>query len=140
MAVLSSPQKEAYVAFRQKSVEAWKAKKSEESIQYCLKAWEAIPEPRTSFDESYQIVKNIIFLYMQTGNYVEAKKWSEILYSCDPERIDSGDRDFIAGTIAHAMKDTNEAFRFFKLAFEKSEGRIFEGEDPKYKKFFEQNS
>lgn len=64
-----------------------------------------------------------------------AKKWSEITYTCGLYRPDSGEREFFSGKVAFESGDTAAAKKYFDTANTKSKGRCFEDEDKKYLKF-----
>jgi len=104
-----------------------------ESVQLMLEAWSTLPEPKFTFDDSYRIAKRIINSYMDGQQLAEAKKWSDTLYSCDTERIDSGEREFFSGKVAYEMGDKDKAKEYFVVANQKSRGRCFIDEEKKYK-------
>jgi tetratricopeptide (TPR) repeat protein len=107
-----------------------------ESIKYLEEAWDALPDPKGIYDESYHFAMYLSETYLLVKNYERAKKWADEIYHCHLERIDSGEREFLSGKVAYAMGDLSTANRYFLVANEKSEGRCFENEDKKYLKFF----
>lgn len=102
------------------------------AIQLAEEAWSILPDPKGSYDESYHIAKDLIKLSLKESNLVNAKKWSKIIYECDLERIDSGERDFYSGVVMYEMGELDVAKKYFLSANIKSDGRCFEGEDKKY--------
>jgi hypothetical protein len=107
-----------------------------EAIKILEKAWELLPNPKVVFDDSYHIAKYIIQFCLLAKDYVKAKRWSNIIFICDLERADSGEREFLAGKVAFDSDDLDIAKEFFFIANKKSEGRCFVDEDTKYLKFF----
>lgn len=102
------------------------------SISALLAAWGQLPEPKTVYDESFHISRLLSKAWLELGNCDEARSWCGILFKCATDRLDSGERDFLAGRIALSCGDVVKARHHFQRAFQKSDGRIFEGEDPKY--------
>lgn len=63
--------------------------------------------------------------------------WSEQIFLTGFARIDSGDKEFIAGKVAFELNDLETAKEFFSIANKKSEGRCFGNpQNTKYLKFF----
>jgi tetratricopeptide (TPR) repeat protein len=97
-------------------------------------AWNTLPSPAEEYDESYLIAGYLIEMYTEHGDIESATKWAEILQRCDLERMDDGEREFIAGKVAYSAKNIDLAKEYFKTSFKKCEGRYFEGEDDIYLK------
>ncbi|PEJ59971.1 hypothetical protein CN692_04120 [Bacillus sp. AFS002410] len=110
----------------------------EDSINYLLEAWNAIPEPKGIYKDSYHFALYLSETNLLINNFIEAKKWADVIYSCGLDRIDSGEREFLSGKVAYEMGDISAARSYFDLANEKSEGRCFINEDKKYVEFFKQ--
>ncbi|PEC47442.1 hypothetical protein [Bacillus sp. AFS096315] len=110
----------------------------EDSIKYLEEAWDALPDPKGIYDDSYHFAFYLSETNLLINNFIEAKKWAEVIYSCNLDRIDSGEREFLSGKVAYEMGDISAAIRYFDLANEKSEGRCFIDEDKKYVEFFKQ--
>jgi hypothetical protein len=100
-----------------------------------LKKWDILPDKKETWDESFHIAKSLVDEYLRINNISSAKEWSEILFNCDLERIDDGEREFVAGRANFESKEFSIASKYFKIADEKSEGYAFEDEDPKYLDF-----
>ncbi|MFB7142114.1 hypothetical protein ACFCYN_20930 [Gottfriedia sp. NPDC056225] len=110
----------------------------EDSINYLLEAWNAIPEPKGIYKDSYHFALYLSETNLLINNFIEAKKWADVIYSCGLDRIDSGEREFLSGKVTYEMGDISAARSYFDLANEKSEGRCFINEDKKYVEFFKQ--
>ncbi len=106
------------------------------SVQYLEDAWGILPEPKTTFDDSFHLAKFICKGYMDLDDFAKAKKWADILLICDLERIDSGEREFWSGKVLLELKENELAFSFFKISNEKSKGRCFINQDKKYFNFY----
>ena len=137
MAVLKSPIKEKVEDLLFVKVEQEFGEENYDgAIKYLNEAWQLLPEQKGKWEESYQIAESLAILYLMKQNYTEAIKWAKILFDCDTDRIDSGEREFLVGKIRFEMGDEAGARKYFKTANVKSEGRCFEDEDTKYLKFF----
>jgi tetratricopeptide (TPR) repeat protein len=106
------------------------------SIKLLERAWDALPEPKEIYDDSFHLCKFIVETYLLIKDYNKAKVWANRIMKCDLERIDSGEREFLHGKIHFELNEFDDARKFFKIASQKSEGRCFEDEDKKYFKFF----
>lgn len=107
-----------------------------EAIDLLEKTWELFPYPKTVYDESYHVVKYTIQFCLLAKDYQKAKKWANVLFICDLERADAGEREFFGGMVAFEMGELDLAKEFFYVANNKSEGRCFDKKDTKYLKFF----
>lgn len=112
----------------------WRAGNLEEAIKKMQAAWNILPNPAEEYDESYLIAGYLIELFTEQGDTESATKWAQILQRCDVERLDDGDREFIAGKVAYSAGDIDTAKAYFKASFKKSEGKTFEGEEDIYLK------
>lgn len=74
--------------------------------------------------------------YLKILDFDNSKKWSTILFNCDKERIDDGEREFVAGRVFYEAGEREKAFEYFKTAFKKSRGHSFDNEDPEYLEFY----
>lgn len=74
---------------------------------------------------------------MIVKDYKKAKEWAERIFLTGFARIDSGDKEFIAGKVAFELGDFETVKEFFSIANHKSEGRCFGSpNNTKYLKFF----
>lgn len=90
----------------------------------CLnQAWDLLPELKNEFDDSYRIAKYIVLLSLKFKEFETASKWISILYECNKNRIDSGEREYLHGKVVLAMNNESEAKLLFRIAYQKSEGR-----------------
>jgi hypothetical protein len=107
-----------------------------ESIRLLEDAWDKLPEPKGEYSESFHIARYISETYMLINNLKQTKKWSNELFKCGLHRIDSGERELLAGKVAFELGEFEISKKYFTIANDKSEGRCFEDEDIKYVKFF----
>lgn len=101
-------------------------------IELELEKWSLLPDVKENYDESFFIAKSLVDEYTQLKNNSEAKRWIDIFFLCDKERSDDGEREFVAGKSYYEFNEYQNAYEEFKIAFQKSEGRSFQDEDPKY--------
>lgn len=107
-----------------------------ECIRLLELAWNKLPSKKVIYPESYHIAKYMIERYLLINNLDKAKKWSNKIFECNTRRIDSGEREFLAGKVAFERGKLNEAKKLFAIANKKSYGRCFKKADTKYKNFF----
>lgn len=84
------------------------------------------------YDESYWIVAFILDLSIELHDMDVANQWVDKILKCDLERQDDGDREMWVGKVLCESGKTDEAKKYFEIAFKKSEGRCFVGDDAKY--------
>lgn len=113
--------------------DCWNKKEYLEAVEHIEKAWELLPQPKEKHAESFNIADYLIALYLELKDFPNAKKWSDKIFKCDLKRIDSGERDFLAGRVEYDLGNIQEAVKHFKTANTKSDGRCFIDEDTKYK-------
>lgn len=138
MAILQSPIKEEFERLLEISNEQFNNGNYNDSILNLEKAWDIIPNPKGIYcEESYHLVKDIISTCFIINDLKKAKVWSEKIFLTGFARIDSGDKEFIAGKVAFELNDLETAKEFFSIANKKSEGRCFGNpKNTKYLKFF----
>lgn len=138
MAILQSPEKEEFESLLEKSNEQFHNGQYNDSIVSLEKAWDIIPNPKGIYcEESYHLVKDLIATCFMVNDLTKAKEWAEKIFLTGFARIDSGDKEFIAGKVAFELGDLETAKDFFTIANNKSEGRCFGNpKNTKYLKFF----
>lgn len=108
-----------------------------ESIKFLEEAWVLLPNnPKGIYDESFHIVLYITETYLLIKDTDQANKWVDRIFQCDLERIDCGEREFLAGKVAYESGDFEKAKKYFIIANEKSEGRCFTSNEGEYLRFF----
>lgn len=108
-----------------------------EAIALMEKAWNELPEPKYEKPESFLIARDLVFALNKIKKYEEALLWADKLMKSDLTRFDSGDREFMAGTVLYHLGRKDDAWQYFDVANEKSEGRCFINNNNKeYLKFF----
>ncbi|TWF33657.1 hypothetical protein FHW36_11298 [Chitinophaga polysaccharea] len=120
--------------------EAEKLYEQQDPARYVLKleeAWNVLPWPRESYEESYDIAFSIADTYFALRDYPNMLKWAKTLQHCDRDRNDEGERTFMLGKALFENGMITEATEYFATAMQASAGRVFEGEDEKYLHVFE---
>ena len=97
-----------------------------------FEAWGILPDEKYIYDESYWIVAFILDLSIELHDMDVANQWVDKILKCDLERQDDGDREMWVGKVLCESGKTDEAKKYFEIAFKKSEGRCFVGDDAKY--------
>jgi len=138
MAILQSHIKEEFESLLEKSNEEFNNGNYNDSIVLLEEAWDIIPDPKGIYcEESYHLVKDIISTCFMVNDLKKAKEWADKIFLTGFARIDSGDKEFIAGKVSFELGDLETAKDFFTIANNKSEGRCFGNpKNTKYLKFF----
>lgn len=133
--MLASPLREKVEAIMEESDNEFSNENYEKSINLLQKAWDLLPEPKEIYDDSFYIAKDMIITYLFIQDYTNGKKWADLIFKCDLERIDDGERELLAGRVAYESGDIKAAESLFLTAHQKSEGRLFENK--KYQKYLD---
>jgi len=104
----------------------------EKSFLKLSQALELIPEPKEDFGESFNVIKYIIEDYLTLKDIQNAKLWSNKIFVYGKNRVDGGEKELLMGKVLFESEEYDSALEYFSVAFKKSSGREFEGEDPKY--------
>jgi hypothetical protein len=95
--------------------------------------WESIPEPRTEVPNIYMCIEYAVALCLRAGDLDEAWRWALMGPEYNKRRQDLGEAEFLIGKVAFERGDMASAAANFSVANKKSNGRVFRGEDSKYK-------
>lgn len=108
-------------------------------IQIHENAWQEFPDPKYRYvEEGYALIQGLVFLNLKMENFVQAEKWARQLYLFDQSDF-LGTSEFALGQVLYEMERMDEAKEQFAIAMIKSEGRVFEDEDPKYLSLLQDN-
>lgn len=111
------------------------------SLELLEKAWDLLPSPKESWQESYYISQDIIHSYLQAGDLEKAIAYLPTFMRCDNKNRNYGESEFLAGKIALDRGKETEALDYFVVAGHKGGARIFNGsENKKYKDFYKNHS
>lgn len=102
--------------------------------------WNSIHEPKTDVPNSYLIIEYAVKLSMKAGDLDKAWDWASLASQFKLHRKDLGEVECLLGIVAFERGDLQKAKEQLSIAHEKSKGRIFQGEDPKYKNFLVSSS
>ena len=97
------------------------------------KLWETLPEPKAEVPNVYMLIEYAAALSMSAGDMDDAWRWALLAPKYNKRRQDLGEAEFLVGKVAFERGDTEVAAANLLVANRKSNGRIFRGEDPKYK-------
>lgn len=90
-----------------------------------FEAWGILPDEKYIYDESYWIVAFILDLSIELHDMDVANQWVDKILKCDLERQDDGDREMWVGKVLCESGKTDEAKKYFEIAFKKSRGKVF---------------
>lgn len=101
------------------------------------RAWDELPDSKNEYDESFLIIWRILNTSILVGDHARLRKWVDKIFTADPERRDTGERDMWAGRVAYVLGEFVEAKGYFEAADKKSKGRCFSlKDDRKYYNFY----
>jgi tetratricopeptide (TPR) repeat protein len=136
---LDSPLNEQMTLLEEKAFKFYLDGNYEEYEKIFLEAWELLPEPKGEWKESYSIIRDLIENYFLMGEPHKAKKWSDLMFLCNPEKNSYGERELYAGMVAYELGDFIKAREFFNIVQKESGGRLWKREGVmKYFKFFKE--
>ena len=113
------------------------AKKSSDFFgaeKYLLAMWQEFPTPKYSWDWSENYLKSLANFYLEWRNFLEAERWAQEVFKCDPLPNDPGPY-ILLGKIYMEWGKEDLARENLVKAYEMGGRRGFVGEDPKYLKF-----
>ena len=111
--------------------ESMTLEQKEKALNNIEKGWEDLPDDKYKLSESAMVAIFMLEEYLIMGKPELARKWGDVLIN-DEDRPDCGEKELIKGKILFESGQIDEAKEFFKIAFQKSKGRIFGGEPKKY--------
>ena len=119
------------------SNDEWEKGNYESSLTLLEKAWYELPEVKDKYDESFLIISGLLDTSILTKDHDRLRRWVDFIFTADPERGDTGERDMWAGRVAYELGEFDKAKEYIKLADKKSKGRCFSlKNDAKYFKFY----
>lgn len=96
--------------------------------------WMGFPDDKAEIANAYLVVAYAVSIYMKIGDLNSAWRWACLAPMFSEQRHQLGEAEFLKGKVAYEMGELQVAQENFRVANAKSEGRIFHGEDKKYKK------
>ncbi|GGI28369.1 hypothetical protein [Pedobacter mendelii] len=105
------------------------------SLEFMEKEWDNLPDEKYITSETSIIALMMINEYMYFKDFEKAKKWADIL-SKNRKGSNTGGNEMILGKIYFEEGNFETAKHYFNDAYEKSKGREFQDEDPKYLDFY----
>ena len=103
--------------------------------QEFLKAWLAMPEPRTQWDMAQSITRGFIDFYLSNNNPLKAEKWLDNLSKAYGSP-DDGSVAILTGIVHYELGQFDLAYERFNFLFKQWKARPFQGEDKKYLEFY----
>lgn len=108
--------------------------KHEKCLEEISLFWNELPEPKEQIPNSYLLIEYGARVSLLLKKFDDAWKWALMSLKYNEIRNKMGEGEFLIGKVAFEKNDLDNAKKYFQVAYEKSEGRAFEGEDPSYKK------
>ncbi len=120
--------------FTDQGDEAFEKEDFDGYIRFYKKAWGAIPEPKEEWELANAVMGGIAEGYYLKGDYDIALEYFKKALTCYRGDVDSF-INFRIGQIHYDKGDLGNSMSFLQKAWDLSEGRAFEDEDPKYLNF-----
>jgi len=107
-------------------------------VNWQLEKWNAIPEPKEEWEESFRVAKVLITFYSKHHvNFEEANKWlAKLAFLDEKQQQHPGELSLMTGKIRFEEKKYDEALQAFKTAYIESEGHCFGSGDDVYLDFY----
>jgi len=105
----------------------------QERLRKLEELWNRIPEPKTEALNAYLVIEKAVAICLKNNDLDQAWKWSLLAPQFSAIRHDVGEAEFLIGKVAFLRGDTETAKINFQIANKKSKGKIFQGEDTRFK-------
>lgn len=99
--------------------------------------WGRIPEPKVDTPNAYLVLEYGVACSMKADDLDEAQKWAALAPDFAQKRQDRGEVEFLIGKVAFERGELEAARENFLVSNLKSKGRIFEGENVKYRQLIQ---
>ncbi len=119
--------------------ELYKLGDFESSLIKLQQVWDSLPEPKSNVANSFLVITYAVKISMHIGDLEQAWTWASLALSYNKGRQDIGEAEFLVGKVAFERGDVATARELFVIADSKSLGRVFHGEDSKYRKLIKQS-
>lgn len=96
--------------------------------------WSRVPDPKPETLNAYLIVEYGVALALKDGDLELAQEWADRAPMFAMKRHDIGEVEFLLGKVAFERGDLKTAREQFSIANIKSEGRVFEAKDKRYRR------
>ena len=103
----------------------------QQALEKIREFWLFLPQPRIMQDMSFLLLEDFFNICIQSKKFDLANKWISLIFISDLERLDDGEREFIAGNLAYEQGNLEIAKELFIISNVKCEGCLFEGKDVK---------
>ena len=113
--------------------ELYKRGEPKSALHELQKIWDAVPEPKSSVKNSFLVIAYAVKISMTSHDLDQAWRWATLAPRYNQGRQDIGEAEFIVGKVAFERGDLATAKEQFIIANSKSRGRVFNGEDAKYR-------
>lgn len=106
----------------------------QEGLERLQLLWKTIPEPKAETLNAYLVVEYGVALSLKIHDLDQAKDWADQAPMFAAVRHDIGEVEFLIGKVAFERGELDTAKSQFLIADAKSEGRVLEGEDARYRR------
>lgn len=123
----------------EEAMKAFSTDSIDQSVEILIRGWDLLPNEKNQWYEGYLLTKYITTVYFNAGELDKAMNWMPEYFKTDHAQLNFGESEFLAGKLYFELNELAEAKEYFKIANEKSQGRLWEGEgDIKYFKLFKE--
>ena len=99
--------------------------------------WDELPELKYTDPEKYKVARGAVYVAIGTQQYDRALDWAKELMKFEQNQND-GDREFMAGMALYHLDRKDDAWQYFDVANDKSQGICFQDSDATYATFYNQ--
>lgn len=137
MSILDSEHFNKVIEIGKKAVEAFKEKNIIDFEKYSEKAWDTFPNPKSNWNQSYNIAKSFFKQNIELNKLDTAKIWLDRMidnnntlhnFDCEVE--------FYQGLYEFELNNFNTAYSYWKTVVKDAGYRYFENTKPEYLEFY----
>ncbi|WP_436045634.1 tetratricopeptide repeat protein [Pseudoxanthomonas sp. LjRoot143] len=105
----------------------------EQAFAEVKEIWDGLPRTKLEEPNAYMVIEYAVAILLRLGRLDEAHTWAERSLDFREKRHDLGEAEFLIAKVAYEQGNLEEARQLISIASRKSDGRILQGEDPKYR-------
>jgi tetratricopeptide (TPR) repeat protein len=114
----------------------WDNNKSQ-YYKFMFEAWNLYPEPKSEWNQAYNLAKEIFEAYIIEKNFNEAKEWlNKMIANNNCLHLEDDDVRYNVGKYYFETGNYKEAYEKWKEVVKNAGLRYFGSEDPKYLDFY----
>ncbi|GEO00279.1 hypothetical protein NSE01_21110 [Novosphingobium sediminis] len=109
----------------------------QDALAQLTSLWLKVPDPKPETPNAYLIIEYGVAFALKGGDLDRAQEWADRASMFAEKRHDMGEVEFLVGKVAFERGDLRTASEQFIIADAKSEGRVFEAKDERYRRLID---